>query len=33
MEGRVIGRGTFAIQGHDAESKVMYRNIKVRTLP
>lgn len=33
MEGRVIGRGTFAIQGHDPDSKVMYRNIKVRVLP
>ncbi|MSU48132.1 MAG: DUF1080 domain-containing protein [Opitutus sp.] len=33
MAGRVISHGTFAIQGHDPESKVMYRNIKVRVLP
>jgi hypothetical protein len=33
MQGRVISHGTFAIQGHDPESKVMYRNIKVRILP
>lgn len=33
MEGRKISHGTFAIQGHDPESKVMYRNIKVRVLP
>lgn len=33
MKGRLISRGTFAIQGHDPESKVMYKNIKVRVLP
>jgi hypothetical protein len=33
MKGRLISHGTFAIQGHDPESKVMYRNIKVRVLP
>lgn len=33
MAGRKISHGTFAIQGHDPESKVMYRNIKVRVLP
>jgi hypothetical protein len=33
MKGRLISNGTFAIQGHDPESKVMYRNIKVRVLP
>jgi hypothetical protein len=33
MKGRLISSGTFAIQGHDPESKVMYRNIKVRVLP
>lgn len=33
MSGRLISHGTFAIQGHDPESKVMYRNIKVRVLP
>jgi hypothetical protein len=33
MEGRVISHGTFAIQGHDPNSTVLYRNIKVRVLP
>ena len=33
MKGRLISHGTFAIQGHDPGSKVMYRNIKVRVLP
>lgn len=33
MEGRFLSSGTFAIQAHDPESKVMYRNIKVRVLP
>lgn len=33
MKGRLISHGTFAIQGHDPESRVMYRNIKVRVLP
>ncbi len=33
MAGRLISSGTFAIQGHDPESKVMFRNIKVRVLP
>jgi hypothetical protein len=33
MKGRVISHGTFAIQGHDPESKVVYKNIKVRVLP
>ena len=33
MEGRVISHGTFALQGHDPGSKVMYKNIKVRVLP
>lgn len=33
MAGRLISKGTFAIQGHDPESKVMYKNIKVRALP
>jgi hypothetical protein len=32
MKGRLISSGTFALQGHDPESKVMYRNIKVRVL-
>jgi hypothetical protein len=33
MKGRMLSSGTFAIQGHDPESKVVYRNIKVRALP
>lgn len=32
MKGRLISHGTFAIQGHDPESKVMFKNIKVRVL-
>jgi hypothetical protein len=28
-----LGRGTFALQCHDPESKVFYRNIRVRPLP
>ena len=33
MAGRKISNGTLAIQGHDPESRVIYRNIKVRVLP
>lgn len=33
MAGRKLSSGTFAIQAHDAESVVMYRNIKARVLP
>lgn len=33
MARRLISNGTIAIQGHDPESRVMYRNIKVRVLP
>ena len=33
MKGRLISNGTFALQAHDPDSKVMYRNIKVRVLP
>lgn len=33
MAGRFLTHGTFAIQGHDPASKVMYKNIKVRVLP
>ena len=33
MKGRLISHGTFAIQGHDPDSKVIYKNIKVRVLP
>lgn len=32
MAGRKLSSGTFALQAHDPESKVMYRNIKVRPL-
>lgn len=32
MKGRVIGHGTFALQGHDPGSIVHYRNIRVRVL-
>lgn len=31
-EGRVLDSGTFALQGHDPESVVYYKNIKVRPL-
>jgi len=30
---RTLGQGTFALQAHDPESKVMFRNLKVRRLP
>jgi hypothetical protein len=33
MKGRVLSSGTFALQAHDPDSEVHYRNIKVRTLP
>lgn len=33
MKGRLISSGTFAIQGHDPESRVLFKNIKVRVLP
>lgn len=33
MPGRILSHGTFALQGHDPDSKVMYRNIKVRVIP
>jgi hypothetical protein len=33
MAGRMLSRGTFALQGHDPDSTVLYRNIKVRVLP
>ncbi len=32
MEQRLISNGTFALQGHDPKSKVLYKNIKVRVL-
>jgi hypothetical protein len=31
--GRLLGSGTFALQGHDPGSKVLYRNIAVKVLP
>ena len=33
MSGRVLSSGTFALQGHDPESRVYFRNIYVRPLP
>jgi hypothetical protein len=30
---RLIGEGTFAFQAHDPESKVFFRNVKVKRLP
>jgi len=32
MAGRVLGHGTFALQGHDPGSKVLYRKIMVKPL-
>jgi len=31
--GRVIGHGTIALQGHDPNSTVQYKNIRIRPLP
>lgn len=33
MAGRVLSSGTVALQGHDPESQVHYRNIMIRPLP
>lgn len=33
MGGRKISNGTFALQGHDPNSKVYYRNLQVKVLP
>lgn len=33
MAGRVLDSGTFALQGHDPESTVYYKNIRVKPLP
>lgn len=33
MEGRVLSSGTFALQCHDPDSVVHFRDIRVRTLP
>ena len=32
-EGRVLSRGTFALQGHDKDSRVAFRKVAVRPLP
>ena len=32
-EGRVLSNGTFALQGHDPNSKVYFKNIMVKALP
>jgi hypothetical protein len=33
MAGRVISRGTFALQGHDPQSQVFFKDIMVKPLP
>jgi hypothetical protein len=33
MAGRKLSSGTFALQGHDPESKIFYKNIAVKPLP
>lgn len=33
QNGKMISNGTFALQGHDPESKVYYKNIMVKPLP
>lgn len=33
MAGRLIDRGTIAIQGHDPKSRILYRNIAIKPLP
>jgi len=33
MEGRILSSGTFALQGHDPKSKVLFKNIMVKVLP
>ena len=33
FEGRLLGRGTFALQAHDPGSTVHYRQIRVKPLP
>jgi hypothetical protein len=33
MEGRLLSSGTFALQGHDPNSKVYFKNIMVKPLP
>jgi hypothetical protein len=31
--GRVLGHGTIALQGHDPNSTVYYKNIRIKPLP
>ncbi|HTV03425.1 MAG TPA: DUF1080 domain-containing protein [Luteitalea sp.] len=33
MAGRLISKGTFALQGHDPKSRAQYKNIMVKPLP
>ena len=33
MKARVLSSGTFALQGHDPKSKVLFKNIMVKPLP
>jgi hypothetical protein len=33
MKGRVLSSGTFALQGHDPNSKVYFKNLRVKVLP
>ncbi len=33
MSGRMLSSGTFALQGHDPNSKVYFRNLQVKILP
>ena len=33
MAKRLLSSGTFALQGHDPKSKVLYKNIMVKVLP
>jgi hypothetical protein len=33
MSGRIISSGTFALQGHDPKSKVLFKDIMVKPLP
>ena len=33
MPGKALSKGTFALQGHDPESRVRFRNLRVRPLP
>jgi len=33
MKGRLLSSGTFALQGHDPNSKVYFKNLRVKVLP